>query len=50
MTPEIVKGIVKISASTAVKAIKIILPILITIPKTGPRNIIMAVATVFNKP
>ena len=48
--PEIAKGIVKISASTAVKAIKIILPILITIPKIGLRIPIMAVVIVFNTP
>ena len=43
MRPEIAKGIIIISAPTAVKA-------LITIPKVGPIIPIMAVAVFFNIP
>ena len=50
MRLETAKGIAKIAASNPVKAIIIILPILITIPKVGPRIPIMAVAVVFNIP
>ena len=50
MKLEIAKGTAKISASADVKAIIIILPALIIIPKAGLRIPIMAVAVFFNIP